>query len=752
MPDVLSLPVDPSTLMLVLAKITLLLGLAVLGARLLRRATAGIRHFWWLVVLVATLLIPVLEFTQPMRIAVIPAGVVPGARATYSPAVEVASTEASPASPATIASPTTPALTSESPGTSSTPPSITTRLQTSLMLLRSLPPLTLIAMAWLVGMLISAAWLLRSWLAASRIVRRASVVSTSDWLDPLYEVADRIGLDDVPRVVRSADVRMPFACGVRTPTIVLPLSSDAWSLERRQAVLLHELAHVRRNDLLGHTFARLVCAVYWFHPMVWMAAGALRAESEQACDDLAVSSGTRPSDYAEHLLDIVTSVKGDATPAVAIAMARRSEFEGRMLAILDPERPRRNTTRRQAVTLAGLIGAVTLLVGAAAPVTSSAPSATMTSMAGLVQRADSTNVGRDAVTPDAVVHDAPAYNVPAYDAPAYDAAAHDAVVRNAVTDSGREAEKTTSETRYLSVRPPAAPAVPPSGQLGRRVDQALSRVVTQFSTDVSTGILNALGPAVGRQSMNSGLAGFDSLPMAERARLLVRILTTDSSASIRRVAAWGLNEYLVVDPGVRTALITALRRDTDAKVREVAAWALADDPASRTTTSALIDALRDVDSRVRGTAAWAIGTLEAREAEPALLKALEDPEASVRSRAAWALGNVTPAQLPAGLTTHLEDSGRDVRRAVTWALYQIGDDRAVPALLRAFRAEKDPMVRRDMFRTLVSLGEQSTEFIKQMLDNNDPDIREQAISLLAGRPQPTPWPWPWPDPRPTPQR
>lgn len=746
MPDALSLSMDPSALLLVIAKITLLLGLAVLGARLLRRATAGIRHLWWLVVLVATLLIPVLEFTQPMRLAVIPAGVVPAPLTVSSPALGAASTEASPVSPPTITSPTTPALVSELPGTSSAPSSITTRLQTYLTTLRSLPPLTLIAMAWLAGMLISTVWLLRSWMAASRIVRRASVVSTSDWLDPLYEVADRIGLDDVPRVVRSADVRMPFACGVRTPTIVLPLSSDTWSLERRQAVLLHELAHVRRNDLLGHTFARLVCAVYWFHPMVWMAAGALRAESEQACDDLAVSSGTRPSDYAEHLLDIVTSVKGDATPAVAIAMARRSEFEGRMLAILDPERPRRNTTRRQAATLAGLIGAATLLVGAAAPVTSSAPIPTMTSADGLVQPADSTNVGQEAVT-----HDAVAYDAPAYDAAAHDAAAHDAVVRNAVTDAGREAEKARRETRYLPVQPPVAPAISPSVQLDRRVDQALSRVVTQFSTDVSTEILSALGLAAGRRPMNSGLAGFDSLSVTERARLLVRILTTDSSASIRRVAAWGLNEYLAVDPGVRTALITALRRDTDAKVREVAAWALADDSASRTTTSALIDALRDVDSRVRGTAAWAIGTLEVREAESALLKALEDPEASVRSRAAWALGNVTPSHMPAGLTAHLEDSGRDVRRAVTWALYQIGDDRAAPALLRAFRAEKDPAIRRDMFRTLVSLGEQSTEFIKQMLDSNDPDIREQAIALLAGRPGPTPWPWPWPDPRPTPR-
>lgn len=75
MSDTFLLSINTSALLLVIAKITLLLGLAVLGARLLQRATAGFRHLWWLVVLVATLMIPVLEFAQPMRFGVIPNGV-----------------------------------------------------------------------------------------------------------------------------------------------------------------------------------------------------------------------------------------------------------------------------------------------------------------------------------------------------------------------------------------------------------------------------------------------------------------------------------------------------------------------------------------------------------------------------------------------------------------------------------------------------------------------------------------------------
>ena len=68
---------------------------------------------------------------------------------------------------------------------------------------------------------------------------------------------------------------------------------------------------------------RVACALYWFHPLVWTAARRLRAESERACDDLALVFGARPSDYAEHLLDIVTCVRDHNTPAIALAMAHR---------------------------------------------------------------------------------------------------------------------------------------------------------------------------------------------------------------------------------------------------------------------------------------------------------------------------------------------------------------------------------------------------------------------------------------------
>src|SRR5204863_5436335 len=138
---------------------------------------------------------------------------------------------------------------------------------------------------------------------------------------------------------------------------------------------LHGLAPVRRHELVGHTLGRLACAVYWFHPLVWTAAKRLRAESERACDDLALACGARATDYAEHLLDIVTSVKRDATPSVALAMARRKEFEGRMLAILDPDLRHSSPSRKQSAALIGSLALISIVVGAAAPAPRQQPEA-----------------------------------------------------------------------------------------------------------------------------------------------------------------------------------------------------------------------------------------------------------------------------------------------------------------------------------------------------------------------------------------
>ena len=142
----------------------------------------------------------------------------------------------------------------------------------------------------------------------------------------------------VPRsvqVVRSPNAPVPMVWGIFRPIIALPASSRQWPAERLRAVLLHELIHVQRRDLLAQIIAQAACCLYWFHPLTWIAAREQRRERERACDDAVLARGIGAAEYAGHLVDLVRGLTVSAP-----AMAEASDFEGRVRALLDRERNR----------------------------------------------------------------------------------------------------------------------------------------------------------------------------------------------------------------------------------------------------------------------------------------------------------------------------------------------------------------------------------------------------------------------------
>ena len=356
--SILTVPLSGSSIsmLMLLAKATLIL-VAALGITLsMQKASAGARHLVWLVTLATLLLVPALTAWAPIHLRILPATAESGSNP--SPTLKAREKNASTKKFDQVAAIEAPAA-SDAQAAGAPQQTVTTSTIWS--------GLSFLFLVWALVVVAIGASLGYAAMLVKRIVNRARPLDSDDWLTPLWEVSDRLELEEPPRLLRSEDAKMPFACGVFNPTIVLPAECDDWSLDRRRAVLLHELAHVRRHDLIGHTLGRLACALYWFHPLVWTAAKQLRSESERACDDLALTCGARATDYAEHLLDIVTSVRGDATPSVALAMARRKEFEGRMLAILDPELRHSSPSRKQSTVLIGSLAMIALVVGAAAP-------------------------------------------------------------------------------------------------------------------------------------------------------------------------------------------------------------------------------------------------------------------------------------------------------------------------------------------------------------------------------------------------
>src|SRR4030095_10490212 len=207
---------------------------------------------------------------------------------------------------------------------------------------------------------------------ARRIVRRTTAVSNREWTSLLNDCAARIGVGRAVSLRRSLTQVMPVTAGTLVPSILIPADADGWDEDRRRAVLLHELAHIARQDCLTQMLAALACAAYWFHPGVWYVARRLRIEREVACDDRVLAAGTHAPDYASHLLELAYSWSGRRAPALIVGMASSDKLEGRMRAVLDPVRNRTAPSRRMWLAGAALSAALLLPLAAMTMTTASA--------------------------------------------------------------------------------------------------------------------------------------------------------------------------------------------------------------------------------------------------------------------------------------------------------------------------------------------------------------------------------------------
>jgi len=708
--EIVALPGWNGPMLLLLAKATLIL-VAALGMTIaMQRGSAGARHLVWLATLGIVLLVPaVTAWVPPLKVAILPP----------APAAKVHAPVTGPVVN------TTPVVDTKSEATSPAPvEGITTPvIQKSGVF--GLSGLSFFLAVWASIALGLGLWLAYGALSVRRIVRNSHPLDTHDWLTPLYEIADRLELEDPPRLLGSNDAKMPFACGFLKPTIVLPSDCESWSADRRRAVLLHELAHVKRHDLVGHTLGRLACAVYWFHPLVWTAAKQLRNESERACDDLALACGARASDYAEHLLDIVTSVRRDSTPAVALAMARRKEFEGRMLAILDPELRHSTPSKRQSAALIGSLAVMAILVGAAAPARRVAPNVEI--MASQVPAMDANYKVDDDSSPR--------------DQKKIDKQVDRAVEHAVGKTLDKQTSKTTNTfTNTQTFQQTIADAAANGIAAGTtEAGKALGKVLSKDNVD---DFVAKLGATLGKKVVGKS--------PDDRAVLLANILRTETDPSLRKTAAWGLSEF--ADQSVAAdALANALRKDSDAGVREMAAWALGEgDGRSSDVIGALANAMKnDTSPQVRETAAWAIGEIGDEDGIEALVGGLSSNDPKIRRISLWGIGEIGPREVPKAAVALLRDPSPEVRELAAWVMYQAEDPSTVPALNAALAAEQNKELQIAYIRALANLGEKSVDAVRGLLTSSDPKIKRMAIAALAGRGT-GPWPMPMPRPRPFP--
>lgn len=621
-----------------------LLVLAATAALLMRRAPASLRHHVWMLAMTGLLALPLLtralpEWRVPLPEVVTAAWTAtgpgsiagPAERATRHPAGPAAAGADGRAELETAAG----AHAAAAAGDAAREPRGESLRRSRNAAMDGLTWPALLLLAWGAGFLAFSLRLAIDVGRAALLVRRARPVTDRQWNVLVSLLSLKAGLGRGVRVVCSPEVNVPMAWGILGRWLVLPGDFETWPVERRRVVVLHELAHLRRRDCLAQAIARLALAVHWPNPLAWFATRRITAEREQACDDAVLTAGVRGPSYAHHLVEIARGLSRPGQPArAAVAMARPSELENRVVAILDERRSRRVLGRR--TSRLAFVGAAALLLPVAAirPASASGPA-------------------------DSAVHKAPApvaersleqpKPVPALD----DGAEADAGTTPAVPEESETAtpDKAPPESGLGSLLAElAAPA--PGDTIEQRVYDALGRALASDDPEIRAQVAQTLG----------------SIESPRGVDLLAGVVADDESAMVREKAAWALG---MIESDRAVPALTEAAGDPSEAVRAQVAWALGMIE-SVDGVDPLLGLLGDANPDVRSQAAWGLGMIESPGAVAGLSSAFAaEGEADVRSQIIWALGMIEDREAVDTIVDALEDPDPDVRKQALWALGQV---------------------------------------------------------------------------------
>jgi uncharacterized protein (TIGR03435 family) len=162
-----------------------------------------------------------------------------------------------------------------------------------------------IVSAWLFGVIVLLARAGAGWWRVRRVHQLALTSISSTWQYAGNRIAARLGISRVIRIVELPHVDVPLVVGCLRPIVVLPIAAmTQLNVSQVEAILAHEIAHVRRHDYLVNLMQTLAETLLFYHPAVWWLSARIRDEREHCCDDVAVAVCGDPVGYAAALTEL----------------------------------------------------------------------------------------------------------------------------------------------------------------------------------------------------------------------------------------------------------------------------------------------------------------------------------------------------------------------------------------------------------------------------------------------------------------
>jgi beta-lactamase regulating signal transducer with metallopeptidase domain len=200
---------------------------------------------------------------------------------------------------------------------------------------------------------------LANWMAARRLRRTGVCLAPDHWRERLDRLGARVRLSRPVTLLESCLAEVPVVIGYVRPAILMPVGLLAGlPAGQIEAILLHELAHIRRHDYLVNLLEASVEGFLFYHPAVWWISGLIRAERENCCDDLVVAVNANAQEYATALAALEHNrwSAREAAPA-----ATGGNLTQRIRRLLNrPEAPRRALTPAFSAVILAITAAVVL--------------------------------------------------------------------------------------------------------------------------------------------------------------------------------------------------------------------------------------------------------------------------------------------------------------------------------------------------------------------------------------------------------
>jgi len=569
------------------------------------------------------------------------------------------------------------------------------------------PLLPWMILLWMLGVVFFSLRMVGGWLYTQRLKSYGTRPLEEGWEQTLRRLCDRLRAPRSARLLESAMVKVPMVIGWLRPVILLPAGAlTGLSPQQLEAIIAHELAHIRRHDYLINLLQAVVETLLFYHPAVWWVSRRIRQEREHCCDDLAVAVCGDALTYARALLEM--EQLRAAGPQLAMA-ANGGLLMNRIRRLVGAQPKHAD---RFSGLFAGVIALTTLIsAGAGAQI--------------LLQ--SSSRADRELVS----------------------ARERESMKFNTAADTSGESNGADAGQQAGSVQDDrAAEALLPTLQSASwDVRKAAVERLAQIRGGRAAALLIAALKDEHVQVREQAVIG---LGIRQDERLVEPLIAalTDRDWQVREQAAIALgriNDERAVEPLLKALL------DSAGAVREQAARSLGKAGQER-AVEPLINALQDQQEQVREAAAKSLGIIGDRRAVESLLKALQDADEQVRKKTVEALGLLKQSGDSSMSMMALRSLDPTERAVAACALGRFGAVSAIPALIGLLG--DDTPIRpikcwdsggwspaRNTFKhetpgeqaaiALASLSQPAVEPLIAALNNGDPIVRRNAAWAIG---------------------